>query len=223
MFSDEALRHAAANSLAAFTETAERGYDPELPWEPSETFLRKLRRLTRRADHPVIYHTMRTAAAVFLAMLTAAAAWLSVDQQAQATFIRYVGNSVIYEFSGTAKLEELPEYDFSPEPEDYWRAFGDYGDALCSVVYNNADRSSIVLSYHAVSEEIISAISFSNGEYTHETVTFGAYIGDFYAPKDGSGTNELVWIDEETGIYFQISAFLEKEELMQLALSVTEQ
>jgi len=223
MFSDERLRHAAASSVAAFLETVERDYDPETAWKPSERFLRKLRRLTRRADHPVLYHTMHTAAALFLAILAAAATWLSVDQQAQATFIRYVGNSVIYEFSGPAKQEKLPEYDFSSEPEGYWRALGDYGDALCSVVYNNADGGSIVLSYHAVSEEIISAISFSNGEYTHETVTFGAYSGDFYAPKDGSGTNELVWIDEKTGIFFQISAFLEKEELIQFALSVTEQ
>lgn len=223
MFSDERLRHAAASSVAAFTETAERDYDPELPWEPSEDFLRKLRRLTRRADHPALYRTMRTAAALFLAILATAVTWLSVDQQAQATFIRYVGNSVIYEFSGPAKLEELPEYDFSSEPEGYWRALFHNGDALCAVVYNNADDRSIALSYHAVSEEIISAISFCNGEYTHETVTFGVYTGDFYAPKDGSGTNELVWIDEKTGIYFQISAFLEKEELIQLALSVTEQ
>lgn len=227
MFSDEALRLAAANSLAAFTETAERDYDPELPWEPSETFLRKLRRLTRRADHPVIYHTMRTAAAVFLAILTMATAWLSTDQRAQAVFVAWARNlyenSVIYDFFGPTKQEKLPEYGFSTAPEGYELVSYDNSGSMGVKLYSDGNGGEIALSWYAVSDNIVSGLAFSDKGYTHETIDFLQYRADYYAPKDGAGTNELVWIDERTGICFQLSAFLEREELIQLAEAVSVQ
>lgn len=223
MFSDEALRLAAANSLAAFTETAERDYDPELPWEPSETFLRKLRRLTRRADHPVIYHTMRTAAAVFLAILTMATAWLSADQRAQAAFIAWVRNlyenSVIYDFFGPAQQAALPEYDFLPVPEGYEETMF-LNDGFSHVrMYEDGNGGMIVLSYHALSEDVVSG--FFGETLSVERVRIGHCEGNFYVSANPTDTNELIWIDEQKGTVFYISGFLEKEEMLLLTETVT--
>ena len=44
--------------------------------------------------------------------------------------------------------------------------------------------------------------------------------GEFYTATDDSETNELVWFDDESGILFTLSSFLDKGVMLEMAESV---
>ena len=63
MITEEMLRAAAAGSWERYYARLTAEYAPGQPFPVSEAFKNKIRRLKRRADHPVLYRTVRRVAA----------------------------------------------------------------------------------------------------------------------------------------------------------------
>lgn len=53
-----------------------------------------------------------------------------------------------------------------------------------------------------------------------EPMTVLGDTGEFYTATDDSETNELVWFDDESGILFTLSSFLDKGVMLEMAESV---
>lgn len=218
MITDEMLRRAAAESLDGFMKSVESGYDPERAFTPSPQFERKIARLARRAKRPFAYRTLHRAASLLLAAVLGGVVWLSVDSPARAAFAAWAREayegSVVYEFFGRRDSRAMPEFAFASPPEGFVETeFFDL-ETMC-VRHYMRDNEVIQLSYMIMSDEGTTGIS-SNG-YRREDVRVGKFSGDFYAMEDSSEFNELIWFDEENQIVFQISAFLEKDEMIALA------
>ena len=59
MITEEMLRAAAAGAWERYYARLTAEYAPGRPFPVSEGFEKKIRRLKRRADHPVLYRTVR--------------------------------------------------------------------------------------------------------------------------------------------------------------------
>lgn len=59
MITEEMLCAAAARSCEIYVSYLERGYNPENQHEFSLQFKKKIKKLKRKADHPVFYHAAR--------------------------------------------------------------------------------------------------------------------------------------------------------------------
>ena len=90
MIPDEVLRNAAARSWEAYLSQLLDDYNPDMRFDISPGFEKKIRKLKRRADHPVFYSAIRRIAAVLLALIIGGIAWLSIDSSARASFFGWV-------------------------------------------------------------------------------------------------------------------------------------
>ena len=68
MITEEMLCAAAARSCEIYVSYLERGYTPENQHEFSLQFEKKIKKLKRKADHPVFYHATKRIASIVLAL-----------------------------------------------------------------------------------------------------------------------------------------------------------
>lgn len=115
MITEEMLCAAAARSCEIYVSYLERGYNPENQHEFSLQFKKKIKKLKRKADHPVFYHAARRIASIVLAILIAGGVWITVDAEARAAFVGWVkeiyGTYFVYHFEGSSDVnKELVDY-----------------------------------------------------------------------------------------------------------------
>ena len=79
MITEEMLCAAAARSCEIYVSYLERGYTPENQHEFSLQFEKKIKKLKRKADHPVFYHATKRIASIVLAILITGGVWIAVD------------------------------------------------------------------------------------------------------------------------------------------------
>lgn len=87
MITEEMLCAAAARSCEIYVSYLERGYTPENQHEFSLQFEKKIKKLKRKADHPVFYHATKRIASIVLAILITGGVWITVDAEARAAFV----------------------------------------------------------------------------------------------------------------------------------------
>ena len=113
MITDEMLRVAAGMSLEAYVSYLESDYDPSDQHVFSEEFEKKMRKLIRKAKHPVFYQVAKRVAVILLAVLLSAGVWMSVDTEARAAFFGWVKEMYetyfVYRYSGES-VEAENEY-----------------------------------------------------------------------------------------------------------------
>lgn len=90
MITEEMLCAAAARSCEIYVSYLERGYTPENQHEFSLQFEKKIKKLKRKADHPVFYHATKRIASIVLAILITGGVWITVDAEARAAFVGWV-------------------------------------------------------------------------------------------------------------------------------------
>lgn len=225
MISEEMLRSAAAESRTIFVEHLERDFDPAHAHTFSPAFMRKIKKLTRRADHPAFYHGLQRVASVFLAMLIGASVWLTVDIDARAAFVQWVREvyeeSILYRYFSPPQNDTLPTYEITALPDGYTLTDSIVDETSCIQIFENG-KTGMIFVYHFISSDTQTELIFFDG-HTYEPVTVKNISADYYTAANPDETNELLWFDEETGIAFQLSAFLDKTEMVEIAASVTRQ
>lgn len=115
MITEEMLCAAAARSCEIYVSYLERGYTPENQHEFSLQFEKKIKKLKRKADHPVFYHATKRIASIVLAILITGGVWITVDAEARAAFVGWVkeiyGTYFVYHFEGSSDVnKELVDY-----------------------------------------------------------------------------------------------------------------
>ena len=88
MISEEMLKKAAAEADQAIRNSLPAPADCKHEFSPS--FQRKMRRIFRKANHPVIYQLPKYAACFVLVVALAGGTWLTVDVEARAAFFAWV-------------------------------------------------------------------------------------------------------------------------------------
>lgn len=222
MISDETLSAAAAESQEAFVGSFEADYDAACQHEFSAKFERKIRRLVRRAKHPVLYRTVRRAAAVLLAILIAGSVWLAADTGARAAFFGWVKEiyeeCFVYKSSEGVGAEPKRE-NYEPKwiPEGYTKIEEIDIGGFISIFYLNDQNQYLKLHYVYKPQDVSIFVEMAQGELSECYVC--GYKADLILFSDRNVGNTIMWSDEN-GCAYYISAFLDKDGLIKIAESI---
>lgn len=201
--------------------------------EFSRSFQKKMRRIFRRANHPVLYKLIRSAACFVLAIILTGSAWLTVDAEAREAFIRWVKETYstysMYHFEGTdsetqtseeqpSEEQTAPEYSLAWIPDGYteW-ATENVGDSIY-VMY--ADESGRLLTFGYLPGSDGTYMFLETTGYTQESTYVGNVPADFYLSHSLDKANSIVWTSPDGKTAFYLDGFFSKEELIDMAENV---
>jgi hypothetical protein len=219
MMTDKLLAEACAELNEAMLRSlpAPEECDPRF----SQSFQRKMARVTRRANHPIPYRVMQRVASFLLVLFLGFMTVLAVSPAARAAFDSWIRETYesffVYTF---AEKSNGPapnrKYYISELPEGYVEIAASLDNYTGICLYTNEGDAMIALNYAYGGGSVF----YVNKEgYTVKAVTVAGHPGEVYVDhvSDPSG---IIWVDEEKQIMFFISAQLTEEELLALAESV---
>lgn len=229
MLTDAILKEATAEAERFLLSIVPEDSEPHVF---SKRFERKMQKLIRRANHPIRYQVMRTAAAVALAIVTLFGAVMAVSPEARAAVIGWV-KSAFYEFfeysnqnsqtngasSNTDGDAVKYEYHLSVAPEGYWewRAV-EKVDGNIQLYLNNAGD---VLQFSYSYGDIFSSKFVKAENYEQHSAFVNGHRADIYISLKENEASGIVWQDINGNVIFQISAIADKEVLIKIAETVT--
>lgn len=215
MITDKQLREAAGEAeeylLSHLPEPAE-------PHTFSPGFERKMKRLMARAEHPVRYRAMRYAAAALLVVVTVFGGVLAVSPEVRAEVGRWFkGDAFVGSPSGKVPAAERKDFCLTWIPEGYAEYDVIETDSGKMYLYTNPQGFGLSFSF------LYSGKSHAMVEgYEHKQVPLGDVQADIFLDPSREEGNGIIWKDPEGNVLFHISAFVEEEQLIRLALSVKE-
>lgn len=221
MITEEMLKAAAAEADKAIQDSLPA---PEACGHVfSRAIQKKIRRISARARHPVLYKLVRSAACVALVVLLIGSTWLTVDAAARTAFLSWVKETYTifeaYHFAGEgAEGETAVEYSLPWIPEGYEEVERFSFDGCTTVCYANEAGEMLKFSF----------ISNSSGAYwfidkantTEQVVDVGGVRADFYRSNSPDAASAIVWMSPDGSAAFYLSGFLSEEELIQMAEQV---
>lgn len=194
----------------------------------SPRFLAKMAPLLAKAKRREIVHQWitRTIAAL-LALVIGATSWLAVDTDARAAFFEWVQEvyegSIVYRFfNDTAVVDQLPDYRPSWLPDGYVQTEVIEDDTVHAVIYENTanPNDSFIFDYQLYFDSMNLSLQWENNECEILELQVNGKTAHFYRSLDGSITNDLIWVDENSTIIFTLSGYLEQDVMLHIAESV---
>jgi len=218
----EILREAAARTFDQYVSNLISDYSPEYRHEFSFAFEKKIKKLKRRADNPVLYHLMRRIAVFVLALLAAGTIWISVDTDARAVFFGWIreisGGYFEYHHSEeTANTDESADYRPTWIPVGYLEDSIQIFDDKTTVRYKNSEGKLLRFSYVNTSMNVDWYFDISQGHT--ESCHVGEYLATFFTPTDDNVACAITWINSNDTAFY-LTGFVSESELIRIAESV---
>lgn len=224
MLTDAILREATAEAerfrLSLVPEDGE-------PHEFSKRFLRKMEKLIRRANHPIRYQVMRTAAAVALVIVTLFGAVMAVSPEARAAVIGWIKETFgVYTHysSGNTTPEDTNidpiqyEYHFSEIPEGYTELMSE--DIPGGKAYLFADNSGNILHFTYTYDPDNNSLFIETENYEYHNGLVNDLHADIYISLHENDTSIIIWQDQQNGVIFEIHAMSDQTGLIAIAETV---
>lgn len=191
----------------------------------SSAFERKMKKLIRRADHPIRYRVAQAAACLLLAALLSGCTVLAVSPEARAAFVGWVREVYegwfVYHYIG--KEQAVPEnVVFCPTwmPDGYELIVEPENRAHMIAIYENPEEDIILFNCYMNTE----SMNLQIGEDTQLIDTYVSNISaDLYIDNTSGAVNHLVWEDENKQRIFWITSTLDGETMVKIAESVEAQ
>ena len=189
----------------------------------SATFERRMKKLIRRADHPIRYRVTQAVACLLLAVLLSGCTVLAISPEARKVFVGWVRevSDGWYVYHYTGEDQTAPEnvvYCPTWVPDGYELITEPVAGPQQTAIYKNPEGEQI---------RFVGTINTeSNTLYVEDTgeQPLDVYVGNIRAnlyldPYEGN-LNGLVWEDSGKGFFFWIAAPITGEELIKMAESV---
>lgn len=222
MITEEMLCAAAARSCEIYVAYLERGYDPENQHEFSLQFEKKIKKLKRKADHPVFYHTTKCIASIVLAILISGGVWLAVDIEARAAFFGWIKE--VYESYFVYRFEDDAVSNINPSsyrptwlPSGYTEFYVDETENTVAIVYADEEGRMLKLNYIQNPNETDWFVKTEQVEI--ESATINGKPAELFISKDSETANAIIWTSDDNTAFY-LSAFLSKADLIKVAESV---
>lgn len=222
MITDNMIRDAAIRSRKIFADKLESNYDSEHQHEPSPDFKRKIEKLQRRADHPLLYRPLCRIASIVLVLLISGGTLLAANVQARAAFFGWVKEIYetyfVYRFENSAGSDSVSS-DYRPTwlPDGYTESSVDLTGSTVAIVYTNAEGQILTFQYTSSLDEIDWFVDIEQVQI--KSTTINGNPAEILIAEDAGNANGIMWtVDNERAYY--ISAFLSESELIQMAESV---
>ena len=188
----------------------------DLRMEPLLTGARRRERRLRAAQ---------TFAASFAIVLLCAFTWLASHAAARHAVQKWVRetwrNTVVYRFTDTREAA-LPKYRPTWLPEGYEETRVLEQSTGLSVTYQNENDDCIFFEVHQMHDGgIIDLITHPGEECTFETVNINGLHGELYISSNAAEQSNLIWMDDEAGVFYVVSATQEPSVILHIAESVS--
>lgn len=189
----------------------------------SAPFECKMKKLIRRADHPIRYWVVQAVACLLLTLLLSGCTVLAVSPEAREAFVGWVRDvyetTFVYRYTGpNQEISEGIFYAPTWIPEGYQEISRSESGPTRNIFYKNVEGDNAAFYYTADPEALTLYIE---AEYAEEqNVQVKEYAATLYIGQRESQANVLVWTDTEASILFFISAHATSEDLIKMAESV---
>lgn len=190
----------------------------------SARFERKMRRVIFRVDHPVPFRIVQRVASIVLVLFIGFATILAASPTVRAAVFGWIREQyesfITYYFDDGISVNKSPAtFYISGLPEEYVEIAASNMSDIQTYVYADSAGQFLYFSY-STNPDAANYLVKEDG-YSVECVSVLNYPADFFFAEDTSQSNCLIWCNEENRVIFYISAFLEKNELIALAESVS--
>lgn len=216
-----ALREAYKLELEGLPSEEElRGKQPAF----SPDFERRMKRMIRRADHPLGHRVLRTAACLLLGLALSGACVLALAPEARAALEGWVREMYeswfIYRRGGErGPVSEDRVYCPAWVPEGYEETAAPQAGTFVRIQYENGDGELLTVAYLKGARSAALEVEWEGAQV--QPVAMKNANGDLYWNLE-EGPSILVWTDEERDAVFWITAPLGREELIRVAESIRE-
>lgn len=222
MITDDMLRSAAEKSCEIYVSRLEAGYDPKTQHKFSPEFEKKIKKLERKANHPIVYRSLQRIASIILVCLIACGAWFTVDAEARSAFFGWVKEIYetyfVYRFEGNADYSESSvAYRPTWLPEGYTEFYVDDIDATTVVSYQNADGLLLTFRYTHNPNETDWFIDATHAVIKETTVN--GYPAEILLADNITTASVIAWTDEQDSAFY-VSGFLSESELIKIAENI---
>ena len=223
MITDEMFREAVARTYESYISHLLSDYDPEYRCEFSPGFEKKIKKLMRRADHPILYRTLKRIAVILLTLLIAGTVWISVDADARAAFFGWfnevIGNSFVYHHNESANGNTKP-VDYRPLwiPDGYSENTVNVFVDETTVLYKSEAKGYLRFSYIISLEKRSWYLDITDADIKDCCVN--AQPAQLFISKLDSVASGITWTTEDS--VFLITGFVTEAELIRMAESVEE-
>ena len=166
-----------------------------------------------------------TVAAAFALVMICVFSWLASNAQARDAIQRWIRetwrNHIVFRFFGE-ETAGLPNYRPAWLPEGYEESAAVCRDNWISITYQNEDGGCIFFDMGYMQDGMaIDVIPNAGEEYLQEKVSILGSAGWLYLSRSGTEQSVLIWMDDETGMYFGISGILDRSVILHIAESVS--
>lgn len=225
MLTDAMLRDLAAEAEGLFL--AALPLEDGEPHVFSERFKKKMKKLMRRVDHPIRYHTLRAVAALFIVIATLFGALMAFSPDARAAVVGWVKSAFheFFEYSNespqtdtSANKQTTYEYRLAVNSDEYREL--NVTERTDGKRYTFADGSNNILRFAYAYDGNMNGLFIKAEDYSQQPVLVNGLHADVYIALNDTETNVIVWQDPETNTLLYISAFANQDMLLELAESV---
>ena len=217
-----ALQEACFMELEDIPSEEELSTDETLTFSPA--FERKMKKIIRRANHPIRYRVAQAAACILLAALLSGCAVLAISPEARSAFVGWIREVnetwFVYRFEGESN-DVTSETQYRPTwlPEGYSQSLVRESEDVVNVLYASDAGPMVIFAY---SNSASSLNLIPQGEIEFFQVMVNDTPADFYLDNDTTEANCLVWESPENDLIYWITANLPMDDLIRIAESVQE-
>lgn len=206
----------------------------------SLSFQRKMNRLIHKVKHLVVYQVLRRVACIFIAFLLAACMFLTFNSKVRATVIDWIeerfNEFYHYFFVGEDSITH-PELnithnvgdssDMSGEKAYYlgWVPDGyvlmDSFETPGGETYIYVNSSTQILQFAYLYGDSTSSVFTGKGEYEQKYISDGSLQAEILLSVDKSDSNVISWKSADGNVLFNIIAFVEEQDLVKMARSLS--
>lgn len=220
---DEMLKRSAENANEAMLNSLPSKKECEHKF--STKVERKILQTKPHTAQHIVYRTLKQVACVILAVLVSGTIWLSVDDTARAEFSGWVNEisetQFSYRYEGEEKDMEWDDYRPTWIPRDFVETeVVDMGTGSVTVYYVNETGTQQSWFSYTLPTDQGGAHLFNNYGMTYKTTKVNGVTADLIIANSERESNSIVWTDPDTNIIFEITAFLDEEDLVRMAESV---
>ncbi len=222
LLTDQALALAAASIRDAMLESLPAEIECQFTpsFEPRMDELRNMRR--KREKHRQIRNRV-VAATVALFLLASLLLGLNPDVRAAvSTWFKEVFDTYTFYWYSENPVDTFPECVVTAVPDGYEVIIENDTQNTRIVIYQKGSdiADGFSFEYGKLLDDAPLCLSYPTDQFYTKEVTVNGLPGDLYVSLVPSETHGVIWIDEEKGIYYVITAYFDPELIMELAESV---
>ena len=219
MINEEILKKAAIEADRAIRDSLPAPEECKHIFSPE--FHKKMRRVFRRAKHPIIYKLPKQIACFVLAVILISGTWLTVDAEARDVFVGWVkelyNTYFVYRFDEQANNSNTTDYRPTWIPSGYEEDYINQIGQTMIIVYVDENGNQLEFDYVINPDETDWFVEISDTEIQQTTVNGNP--AELLISQDPENANSIMWTTTDNSAFW-ISGFLDEKELAKMAESV---